>query len=113
MKRIIRDRHLTPEEAERYRSLRQQLDAERPEIVARHQQRMASLDQLESLFTQLKEAREAQGLSLAELAQRTGANPAALTKLETEQKADPTVETLVRYAEALGKRLVVSLADAS
>jgi hypothetical protein len=33
-------------------------------------------------------------------------------KLETGQRANPTVETLVRYAEAVGKRLVVSLVDA-
>jgi transcriptional regulator with XRE-family HTH domain len=36
----------------------------------------------------------------------------ALSKLETGQRSNPTVETLVRYAEAVGKRLVVSLADA-
>jgi hypothetical protein len=33
-------------------------------------------------------------------------------KLEAGQRANPTVETLVRYAEAIGKRLTVSLADA-
>ncbi|MGO8747753.1 MAG: hypothetical protein ACLQNE_17410 [Thermoguttaceae bacterium] len=36
----------------------------------------------------------------------------ALSKLETGQRANPTVETLVRHAEAVGKRLMVSLADA-
>jgi len=36
----------------------------------------------------------------------------ALSKLETGQRANPTVDTLVRHAKALGKRLVVSLADA-
>ncbi|MSR30862.1 MAG: XRE family transcriptional regulator [Gemmataceae bacterium] len=35
----------------------------------------------------------------------------ALSKLETGQGANPTVETLVRYAEAVGKRLAVSLTD--
>ena len=35
----------------------------------------------------------------------------ALSKLETGQRPNPTVETLARYAEAVGKRLVVSLAD--
>ena len=35
----------------------------------------------------------------------------ALSKLETGQR-NPTVETLVRYAEAVGKRVVVSLTDA-
>jgi transcriptional regulator with XRE-family HTH domain len=35
----------------------------------------------------------------------------ALSKLETGQRPNPTLETLVRYGEAVGKRLVVSLAD--
>ncbi len=33
-------------------------------------------------------------------------------ELETGQGANSTVETLVRYAEAVGKRLVVSLTHA-
>lgn len=43
---------------------------------------------------------------------RTGMDRSALSKLETGQRANPTIETLVRYAEAVGKRLVVTLADA-
>ena len=35
----------------------------------------------------------------------------ALSKLETGQRPNPTMETLLRYADAVGKRLVVSLAD--
>ena len=42
----------------------------------------------------------------------TGMDRSALSKLETGQRANPTVETLVRYAEAVGKKLIVSLADA-
>ena len=34
------------------------------------------------------------------------------SKLESGQRANPTVETLVRYAEAVGKRVLVSLTDA-
>ena len=56
--------------------------------------------------------REAKGLSLADLTELTGMDRSALSKLETGQRANPTVETLVRYAQAVGKRLVVSLADA-
>ena len=41
----------------------------------------------------------------------TGMDRSALSKLETGQRANPTVDTLVRYAEAVGKRLVVSLTD--
>ena len=112
MKRITRNRRLTPDEAAKYKAVREQVADELPDLIARHHERMASLDQLEKLFTQLKAAREAKGLSLADLTDLTGMDRSALSKLETGQRANPTVETLVRYAEAVGKRLVVSLADA-
>jgi predicted nucleic acid-binding protein len=111
MKRITRNRLLTPEEAAKYQAVRKQVADELPDLVARHQERMASLDQLEKLFTQLKAAREAKGLSLADVTEMTGMDRSALSKLETGQRANPTVETLVRYAEAVGKRLVVTLTD--
>jgi len=112
MKRITRNRQLTPEEAAKYKQVREQVAGELPDLIARHHERMASLDQLEKLFTQLKAAREAKGLSLADVTELTGMDRSALSKLETGQRSNPTVETLVRYAEAVGKRLVVSLADA-
>lgn len=112
MKRIIRDRRLTPEEAAKYKAIRDQVAGEQPDLIARHHERMARLDQLQELLKQLKAAREAKGLSLADLTNRTGMDHSALSRLETGQWANPTVETLVRYAEAVGKKLVVSLNDA-
>ena len=112
MKRITRERRLTPEEAAKYKAIREQVAGELPELIARHQERMATLDQLQELFMQLKAARETKGLSLADLTELTGMDRSALSKLETGQRANPTVETLMRYAEAVGKRLVVALTDA-
>ncbi len=111
MKRITRDRRLTPEEAARYKAIREQVAAELPDLVARHHERVAGLDQLHSLMLQLKAAREEKGLSLADLTERTGMDRSALSKLETGQRPNPTIETLVRYADAVGKRLVVTLED--
>ncbi|HSB72572.1 MAG TPA: helix-turn-helix domain-containing protein [Candidatus Methylomirabilis sp.] len=112
MKRITRNRKLTTEEAAKYQAIREHVAEELPDVVARHHERVASLDQLKELLGQLKAAREAKGLSLSDLTELTGMDRSALSKLETGQRANPTVETLVRYAEAVGKRLVVSLADA-
>jgi len=112
VKRITRDRRLTPEEAANYKAVREQVAEELPDLIARHHERTARLDQLDDLLKQLKAAREAKGLSLADLTELTGMDRSALSKLETGQRANPTVETLVRYAEAVGKRLVVSLTDA-
>jgi ribosome-binding protein aMBF1 (putative translation factor) len=111
LRRITRDRKLTPDEAATYRKVREQVDAELPQLVARHQQRMQSLEMIESLLPQLRAAREAQGLSLADLTKRTGMDRSAISKLESGRRPNPTIETLVRYAEAVGKRLVVELAD--
>jgi DNA-binding XRE family transcriptional regulator len=112
MKRITRNRRLTPKEAAKYRAIREQVAEELPDLIARHHERMAALGELQELLKQLKAAREERGMSLADLTELTGMDRSALSKLETGQRANPTVETLVRYAEAVGKRLVVSLADA-
>jgi DNA-binding phage protein len=112
MKRIIRDQRLTSEAAAKYQTIREQIAQELPDLIARHHERMATLDQLQVLLAQLKAAREAKGLSLADLTEMTGMDRSALSKLETGQRGNPTVETIVRYAEAVGKRLLVSLADA-
>jgi DNA-binding XRE family transcriptional regulator len=111
MKRIKRDRRLTPEEVAKYKAVRAQVANELPDLIARHHERMAGLDQLQVLLVQLKIAREEQGLSLADLTERTGMDRSALSKLETGQRPNPTIETLVRYAGAVGKRLIVTLAD--
>lgn len=54
MKRIIRNRRLGPEEAANYKAIREQVHAELPELIARHKERMAALDQLDELLRQLK-----------------------------------------------------------
>ncbi len=110
-RRILRDRALTPEERVKLRKIRQQVAAELPDLMARHAERMAALDQLDALLKQLKAARKELGLSLADITRRTGMDHSAVSKLETGKRANPTVQTLIRYAEAVGKRLVVSLAD--
>ncbi len=112
MKRITRNRTLSPEETAKLTAVREQVAEEVPELIARHHERVETLEALQGLFAQLKAAREAKGLSLADLTDLTGMDRSALSKLETGQRANPTVDTLVRYAEAVGKHLVVSLTDA-
>ena len=110
--RVTRDRRLSPEEAAKYREVRQRVAEELPDLIVRHHERIATIRQVTRLVEQLKAAREEQGLSLADLTRLTGMDRSALSKLETGQRLNPTFETLVRYAEAVGKRLVVSLAKA-
>jgi DNA-binding XRE family transcriptional regulator len=57
------------------------------------------------LIVALRAERERQGLSLADLAERTGFDRAAIHKLEIGANANPTLTTLARYAAALGARI--------
>jgi len=68
-------------------------------------------DVLKNLLKELRGARDKSGVSLGELARRTGMDRSAIAKLENGRRLNPTIETLSRYAEAVGKRLVISLAD--
>ena len=52
MQRISRERRLTPEEAAKYEVIRVQVAEELPDLVARHQERIATLDQLQDLLKQ-------------------------------------------------------------
>jgi DNA-binding XRE family transcriptional regulator len=57
------------------------------------------------LIVALRAERERQGLSLADLAERTGFDRAAIHKLEIGVNANPTLTTLARYVAALGARI--------
>lgn len=58
----------------------------------------------------IREHRQAQGVSLAQLSERTGMTRAALSRIENGLNVNPTVETLRRIGEALGLRLIVDYA---
>ena len=65
----------------------------------------------QELLRQLKASREAARLTLADLSARCGIDQPALSRLENGHTPNPTLDTLWRYAAALGKRLVLSTAD--
>ena len=108
-------RQLTPEEQDRVKDAREQAEAEKEEIIARGRQckaeHDAALGTLSEAFRLLKAERVAQGLTLGDIERTTGINRPALSRLERDAEANPTIATLTRYADALGKRLVISLAD--
>jgi DNA-binding XRE family transcriptional regulator len=108
----------TPEDRARHKAIRERFQRERPtpeQLIASGEYigplpHGAVLDFLQAL-ADLKKARAAAGLSLADVAERSGIDKAALSRLENGIHTNPTVETLLRYAAALGKRLRWSLED--
>ena len=51
----------------------------------------------------VKECREALGITQAELSERAGISRTMISKLETDQKIDCKVSTLIAIADVLGK----------
>ena len=60
------------------------------------------------LIHELKQARAAAGLTLAVVSKRTGMDQATLSRLENGRQPNPTVDTLWRYARAVGRQLVLT-----
>ena len=106
-----RARRLIPKEASKYRRIREQIEREKPEISARVRQRIANLQALDKIFQELKRIREERGLTLSDMQRLTGIDRSAICKLETGRRANFTIDTIVRYAQAVGKKLVLSLAN--
>jgi DNA-binding XRE family transcriptional regulator len=101
----------TAEDLARYKAIRERFQQERPsleELVSSGEYNeplpMGEYLSIRQAVFALEKGREAAGLSLADVAERTGIDKAALSRIETGQHPNPTVSTLCRYAQALGKR---------
>lgn len=108
-------RELTSEERARVTVARAEVEQDKAEFLRKAKQYKQEVDAaratLQEALRMLKEERINQGLSLADIQERTGIERPNLSKLENEAEANPTIATLMRYAEALGKRLLIVLAD--
>lgn len=111
MKRVIRDRHLTPEEAGKYSAIREETDGEKQEINTRISKRMAAKRKAaagksgdQTLGQRIRTAREARGESQVNLAAAAGISQGYLSQLETDER-EPTISIAARLAQALGVSL--------
>ena len=88
-KRIYRN--ATDEERRRHAKIRQQIADELPDIKRRARERLALLKKegtpLRQVLAALRAERERQGLSLADINERTGIDRAALSRLENNEDA--------------------------
>lgn len=106
-KRRSRGRYLTDDEGAKYDTVRVQVEAEFADRI----KKPAVSPVAQGAILALKHAREAQGLSLADIRDRTGIERSALSRIENETP-NVTIRTLERYAEALGKRVVIEITEA-
>ena len=113
IKEHVRDRYLTEEEAAKYRKIRELVADELPELRRRAKARLQELRDAVEVFAELRKVREAQGLSLGDVQRLTGIDRSALSKLERGERANFTVDTLTRYAAAVGKHVSFQLTDAT
>jgi hypothetical protein len=64
--------------------------------------------ELRPFIEAIKRAREAAGLTLADVSRRCGIDQPALSRLENGHNKNPTLDTLWRYAAAVGRRLLLT-----
>ncbi len=112
MRETTRDHYLTEEEAAKYRKIREQVAEELPELRMRAKAQLKELREARQVFAELRAIREAQGLSLADVQRLTGIDRSALSKLERGDRVNFTVDTMTRYAAAVGKHVTFGLTDA-
>ena len=73
---------------------------------------LGELLELHQALAWLKQERERQKLTLADMSERTGIDQAALSRLETGRNSNPTYDTVCRVAAALGKVISWTFRDA-
>ncbi len=79
IERVSRGRKLTPQEAARYRQLRADIEREKPAINAEIRVQLAEQRELAAVFAELKQVRQALGLSLADTRARNNSPSAPKT----------------------------------
>jgi ribosome-binding protein aMBF1 (putative translation factor) len=116
VKRVTK--RLSEAEKAKYSQMREAVEQEFPPGKAKQPHRdpnqpadLGEYFDLRGLVGELRKAREAQGLSLADIQEATGIDRSALCRIESGENGNPTVNTLIRYARALGRRINVALLD--
>ena len=108
-------RAATPEEQEEHRRVRAQIAEELPVLRQLGKDLLAEAleagGDLQHILAFLKKERIKKGLSLAEIEVRTGLEQATLAALEHNSDANPTIDALTRYADAVGKKVKIILTN--
>lgn len=104
-------KELTEDERIRHAAVRRQIEQEKAELIDQGRRVKLRHKRLREAVEVLKLTRETLGLSLSDIKARTGIEKGNLSRLENAPNPNPTIDTLIRYADAVGKELVIELID--
>ncbi|MCC6579281.1 MAG: helix-turn-helix transcriptional regulator [Phycisphaeraceae bacterium] len=110
----IRKTHvkLSPEKIRSLKALARRIDArDSVDIVARGREAFAHHQEIMGVVQALKTERLRRGLSLTDMAAQTGIAKPNLSRLENVARTTPRLDTLRRYAQALGLDIKVELIE--
>jgi ribosome-binding protein aMBF1 (putative translation factor) len=119
-RRLFRASRKTAEERVREQALRDKLQKERPSLEDLVRKGACDPDavmtmgmyfDIQGALQALKREREQSGVSIGDVAKRSGLDRAVVSRLENGKQDNPTVATLMRYAAAVGKRFLWSYED--
>jgi DNA-binding Xre family transcriptional regulator len=102
---------LTDAQKKRLRASRKWVEDNEPRLTREALKAKAERMVIIKAFAELKRMREERGLSLADVAERSGIDKSRLSKLENDPYPNPTFNTLMRIADALGVALSINVID--
>lgn len=103
---------LSAEQVRRLKRDAERIDREEGDAIRRKGRAVkARHDRLRDIVQVLKAERQRRGLSLAEIGERSGIGKSNLSRLENDPDPNPTMDTLLRYAEALGCAIHIALSE--
>jgi transcriptional regulator with XRE-family HTH domain len=88
-------------------------DLQDPEFLRDYVVESMRIATIDRLVNELDEAREAAGLTKAELARAIGAEPASIRRLFASGHSNPTLGTLAEVASALGMQITLTTLPAA
>lgn len=107
IRRVVNPRRLTPGEASEYRRLREQVEKDKPEILAEGRRWLAEKRRGQAaaagattLGQKIRSARESRGWTQAELARRAKLTQAYLSYLEADER-EPSLSIAARLSQEL------------
>ena len=119
-KRVTLKLDRSPEELAELKAERERFSRERPDAddllaAGDHEgpYRQGNIMALLSAIAELRRRRDEQGLSLADVSERSGLDRALLSRLENGKVLNPTMATLWRYADAIGTQVTLAVEPSS